>query len=138
MSEQFQDISSLGIDPERQKDLDEFRENEEKVFVTSEDQKTAQKLYDDMGSKYYELRTSMKGKGDQAFGGTLKNTKFKIKPGTIVYRGGVYQEIGQPFEIEIHSIDYNSINSSQLADGSVLYLTDVDALEKVEKSQEEV
>ena len=65
-----------------------------------------------------------------------EDMKFKLKSGTIVYRGGTFQEIGQPFEIGVQTIDYDWIASSQLPDGSILYLTDVGALESIEKPEE--
>ena len=132
MPEKFEGELSSRVDPEKQKGLDEFRQIEEKIFITPKDQRTAKKVYEDMKNKYYFLRSMMK----QADFRPSEEMKFRLKSGTIVYRGGTFQEIGQSFEIGIQNIDYDAITSNQLPDGSVLYLTDISALESAEKSGE--
>lgn len=100
-------------DPDKVRKLEEFRKIEQEIFRAVKDQVRARKTYDEavsrsLPSHYYY------------FGFDTEGMEGLLSRGTIVSRGGVFQEIGRNVRIDVAKIDRGWASSKKLPDGSII------------------
>lgn len=100
--------------------LERFKEIEPLHFRTIQDQVKAGLRYHEAVTSHQSLLVSLSIRGRKL---SESEENIQLPSGVIVLRGGVYQEILDPFGVRIRSVDYGSMMSRPLPDGSCVFFS---------------
>lgn len=100
-------------DSNKVKELEEFRKIEQEAFRVVKDQAKARNRYDEAVLRGLPYFYSFTGRDTERMEGLLAR-------GTIVSRGGVFQEIGRNVKIDVAEIHRGWASSKKLPDGSIV------------------
>lgn len=95
------------------KELEQFREIEREIFHAVKDQARARRTYDEAVSRGLPYHYNYLVVNPERMEGLLPH-------GTIVSRGGIFQEIGRNVKIDIAKIHRGWASSKKLPDGSIV------------------
>lgn len=100
-------------DSDKARELEEFRKIEQEAFHVVEDQVRARRAYDEA------VLRGLPGYYSYLMGDT-ERMEGLLSRGTIVSRGGVFQEIGRNVKIDVAKIHRGWASTKQMPDGSTI------------------